>query len=475
MSTALAIQLEQVAKRYRTGRSRTLVDLVASKVDGLFGRHDDMHLESRRVDATFWALRDVSLDVRQGVGLGIIGRNGAGKTTLLKLVSRVTWPTQGAVRVAGHVVSLIELGAGFHPELTGRENVYLGAGLFGLTRREVENRFDEIVDFAGVAALIDTPMKRYSSGLYARLGFSVAIFSRPDVVLVDEVLAVGDAPFRRRAVEALGRLIAEGKTVLFISHDLWNVRRLCTEILWLEEGRIRAHGPAAELTEQYLNEVNLSGTGPVTGGGDTHRGGTGEVRYVSVELTDVAGRPTRQVASNETLVVVASYRADEPVRSPVFHIAIIDVDTGVAVTTAVSSSSDSPGEVSALGTIECRFTHLPLRPRQYVLRLSITDTRQVSPYDIVSAGPRFAVTGPSVLGGLSMEPRDGGEDDGLVSLPYEFRWGCVEHIGSARGPREEPGPASGPPRVGGDSESSSAAARASGGGAPRAVIDDGQA
>ena len=172
-------------------------------------------------------MKDVSLDVPEGAGLGVIGSNGAGKTTLLKLISRVTWPTSGRVQVAGRVVSLIELGAGFHPELTGRENVYLGGGLFGLPRREIDRRFDEIVQFAEVETLIDTPMKRYSSGLYARLGFSVAIHSNPDIVLVDEVLAVGDAAFRRRALEALRRLISEGKTVLFISHDMWNVRRLC--------------------------------------------------------------------------------------------------------------------------------------------------------------------------------------------------------------------------------------------------------
>ncbi|MGH9200295.1 MAG: ABC transporter ATP-binding protein, partial [Vicinamibacterales bacterium] len=233
----LSIQLEHVTKRYRTGRSRTIVDLVASSVDDLRGRSREVHSATRgRIDANIYALRDVSFEVPEGAGLGIIGRNGAGKTTLLKLVSRVSWPTSGKVRVAGHVVSLIELGAGFHPELTGRENVYLGAGLFGLTRTEIDRQFDAIVHFADVEHLIDTPMKRYSSGLYARLGFSVAIHSRPDIVLVDEVLSVGDAAFRRRALEALRGLITGGKTVLFISHDMWNVRRLCSQILWLDEG-----------------------------------------------------------------------------------------------------------------------------------------------------------------------------------------------------------------------------------------------
>src|SRR4029434_9816619 len=177
-SRPTVIRFESVTKRYRTGRSRTIVDLVASSVDDLRGRSREVHSTTRgKIDSTIHALRDVSFDVPEGAGLGIIGRNGAGKTTLLRLISRVTRPTSGKVRVAGHVVSLIELGAGFHPELTGRENVYLGAGLFGLTRKEIDRQFDAIVSFADVERLIDTPMKRYSSGLYARLRFRVAIHS----------------------------------------------------------------------------------------------------------------------------------------------------------------------------------------------------------------------------------------------------------------------------------------------------------
>ena len=274
---SLAIQLNQVTKRYRAGRARTVGDLIASKVDRLRGKSDVVHSAARgRIDATIWALRDATFEVPEGAGLGVIGRNGAGKTTLLKLISRVTWPTSGTVRVAGRVVSLIELGAGFHPELTGRENVYLGGGLFGLTRREIDRHFDEIVQFADVERLIDTPMKRYSSGLYARLGFAVAIFSNPDIVLVDEVLAVGDAAFRRRALEALRRLIAEGKTVLFISHDMWNVRRLCSQILWMDDGRVRAYGAAGEIAERYMNEVNLEAIANQSTSLQSHRLGTGE-------------------------------------------------------------------------------------------------------------------------------------------------------------------------------------------------------
>jgi ABC-type polysaccharide/polyol phosphate transport system ATPase subunit len=414
-----AIQLEHVSKRYRAGRARTVVDLIASQVDRLRGRADEVHSAARgRIDATIWALRDATLEVSEGAGLGIIGRNGAGKTTLLKLISRVTWPTSGKVRVAGRVVSLIELGAGFHPELTGRENVYLGAGLFGLTRKDIDRQFDAIVQFADVERMIDTPMKRYSSGLYARLGFAVAVYSNPDIVLVDEVLAVGDAAFRRRALEALRRLITEGKTVLFISHDMWNVRRLCNQILWMDEGRVRAYGPAAEIAERYMNEINLQALANQATSLQSHRQGTGEVRFLSVELVDDGGRTVATIAAGGTLVVRAVYRAQQRVEPPVFQIAIVDVDTGLVVTTATSNSASRAATEVGDAAIECRFDRLPLRPRQYVLRLSITDHYQLASYDLVTAGPRFAVTGH----GQGVESL-ADEEDGLVSLPFDFTYG----------------------------------------------------
>ncbi len=412
---SIAIQLEHATKRYRTGRSRTVVDLIASSFAGLRGKSTEVHSATRgKIDSTIHALRDVSFEVPEGAGVGIIGRNGAGKTTLLKLISRVTWPTSGKVRVAGHVVSLIELGAGFHPELTGRENVYLGAGLFGLTRKEIDRQFDGIVQFADVERLIDTPMKRYSSGLYARLGFSVAIHSNPDIVLVDEVLSVGDASFRRRALEALRSLIANGKTVLFISHDMWNVRRLCSQILWMEEGRVRAYGDAGEIAERYMNEVNLEALANRSTSLQSHRGGTGEVRFESVDTFNGSGSPSSLFTGDDTLVVRGIYNANTAVESPVFQVAIVDVDTGVIVTTASSAGRNDAGLVEGRGEIEIRFNSLPLRPRQYVLRLSITDAYQLASYDTVTAGPRFAVTGKG--GGVDSLAD---EQDGLVSLPYE--------------------------------------------------------
>jgi len=413
---ATAIQLEQVSKRYRAGRSRTVVDLMASTFNGLRGQRLEVHSATRgNVDANIWALRDVGFEVPEGAGLGVIGRNGAGKTTLLKLISRVTWPTSGKVRVAGRVVSLIELGAGFHPELTGRENVYLGGGLFGLTRREIDRSFDEIVEFAGVERLIDTPMKRYSSGLYARLGFAVAVHSRPDIVLVDEVLAVGDAAFRRRALESLRQLIADGKTVLFISHDMWNVRRLCDQILRMEDGRLRAYGSAADIAERYMAEVNLQALANESTALQSHRGGSGEVRYVSVDIVNGHEQPASLIAPGDSLIVRATYQADRPVRRPVFQVAIVDVDSGLVVTSASSDPATGPAQVDGSGVFQCRFDELPLRARQYVLRLTITDDHLMASYDQVTAGPRFAVSGR----GKGVENL-ADEDDGLVSLPYSF-------------------------------------------------------
>lgn len=411
-----AIQLEHVSKRYRAGRARTAVDLVAASFNQLRGRSGSVYSAARgKVDANIWALRDVGFDLPEGAGLGVIGRNGAGKTTLLKLISRVTWPTSGTVRVAGRVVSLIELGAGFHPELTGRENIYLGGGLFGLTRREIDRSFDRIVEFAGVERLVDTPMKRYSSGLYARLGFAVAVHSHPDIVLVDEVLAVGDAAFRRRALESLRQLITDGKTVLFISHDMWNVRRLCDQILWMEDGHVRAYGPAGEIAERYMAEVNLQALANDGAALQSHRGGSGEVRYVTADIVNVQGQRIGIIAPGDALVVRATFRAGSVVRRPVFQVAVVDVDSGLVVTSASSDPATGPGEVTGDGALECRFDELPLRARQYVLRLTITDDHLMASYDQVTAGPRFAVSGR----GQGIENL-AGEDDGLVSLPYRF-------------------------------------------------------
>jgi ABC-type glutathione transport system ATPase component len=258
-------------------------------------------------------------------------------------------------------------------------------------------------------------MKRYSSGLYARLGFSVAVNSDPDVVLVDEVLAVGDAAFRRRAIDSLRRLIGEGKTVLFISHDIWNVRRLCERTIWMDEGRVRAIGAAGEVADRYMEEVNVRALANRNNALHSHRSGTGEIRYTSVQIVERDGRPTGIVREGSPLVVRAGYQAASPVVRPIFQIAIVDVDTGLVVATASSDPADAPLSVEGGGEVECVFESVPLRPRQYLLRMTITDAHQLVSYDVVTGETQF------VVGAARDGVGQGSDDqDGFVSLKYRF-------------------------------------------------------
>ena len=201
-----------------------------------------------------WALDDVNFKVKQGETLGIIGANGAGKSTLLKVLSQVTAPTKGKVKVKGRIGSLLEVGTGFHPELTGRENVYLNGAIFGMTRAEVERKFDEIVDFSGVERYIDTPVKRYSSGMYVRLAFAVAAHLDPEILIVDEVLAVGDAEFQKKCLGKMGDVAHEGRTVLFVSHNMAAIEDLCDNVIWIDKGKIKDIGPSNKIISSYLSK-----------------------------------------------------------------------------------------------------------------------------------------------------------------------------------------------------------------------------
>lgn len=257
MPEPVAISFEHVSKRYWLGKTQTLVGIVVSAL-GRYrpdGRLGPVASTGRKV---LWAVRDVSFEVRQGESVGLIGRNGAGKTTILKLINRVTSPTIGEVRTRGRIISLLELGAGFHGELTARENVYLSGAIFGLRRREVEACFDEIVQFAEIERFVDTPIKRFSAGLFARLGFSAAIHSDPDIVLVDEVLAVGDEAFQRKALDKLGALVKRGVTLVLVSHDMRTVQRVCSRAMWLDHGQIMAFGEAADIMAQYGQEIEAA-------------------------------------------------------------------------------------------------------------------------------------------------------------------------------------------------------------------------
>src|SRR5688572_4367560 len=260
----IAVRVNDLSKQYRIGGRKkaygTLRDQMVSTLKSIIGRNGHGATNSRRACSTasvasdtFWALKDVSFEVKQGEVLGIIGRNGAGKSTLLKLLSRITEPTHGRIEINGRVSSLLEVGTGFHGELTGRENVYLNGTILGMKRGEIAKKFDEIVAFAGVELFIDTPVKHYSSGMYLRLAFAVAAHLEPEILIVDEVLAVGDADFQRKCLGKMAGVADEGRTIFFVSHNMPAITRLCKRALYMDEGRLRLDGPAHEVVKAYLH------------------------------------------------------------------------------------------------------------------------------------------------------------------------------------------------------------------------------
>jgi lipopolysaccharide transport system ATP-binding protein len=245
----VALEFCGVWKKFKKGEIHdSLRDLIPALTKALFSRNNEGGLEARE----FWALQDVNFQVRRGEAIGVVGANGAGKSTILKLLSKILRPTRGSIMAPGRLSALIEIGAGFHPDLTGRENVYLNGAILGMTRQEISLKFDDIVEFAGISDFIDTPVKRYSSGMYARLGFSVAAHVDPEILLVDEVLSVGDMQFQEKCLERMLRFACEGTTVVFVSHNLQAVQMLCSRALLLRKGTVAMLGPTSEVLNEYL-------------------------------------------------------------------------------------------------------------------------------------------------------------------------------------------------------------------------------
>jgi homopolymeric O-antigen transport system ATP-binding protein len=280
LSGSTAIEAIGLAKRYRLGANpaayTTFREVFAARLT---------RATRERGDGYVWALRDVGFDVAEGEVLGVIGRNGAGKSTLLKVLARITRPTEGLTRTRGRVGALLEVGTGFHPELTGRENIYLNGTILGMTRREISRRFDAIVEFAGVERFLDTPLKRYSSGMYLRLAFAVAAHVEPEILLVDEVLAVGDADFQRRCLGKMEDLRSGGRTIVFVSHNLGAISQLCDRTAWLDHGQVLELGPSETIVERYLRSVGMTGDEAVARLPETGK----PIGIQTVGLTDLDG------------------------------------------------------------------------------------------------------------------------------------------------------------------------------------------
>ncbi len=313
----VAIRADGLGKQHRIGkqeRYKTLRDTLAEAAlrSGQVFRRLIRRGQEPDGERTIWALKDVSFEVKPGEVLGIIGRNGAGKTTLLKILSRVTDPTEGCAEIHGRVGSLLEVGTGFHPELTGRENIYLNGAILGMKRAEIARKFDEIVTFSEVEKFLDTPVKHYSSGMYLRLAFAVAAHLEPEILLVDEVLAVGDAQFQDRCLRRMGTIAGGGRTVLFVSHNMNAVGMLCKTAMLLDEGRIRAYGPATGTVSAYLGTGACgAGNGVIEFADDERSSGTA-VRLRSVSLEDETGKPRAVFKSSERIAVLLEFDIDHP-------------------------------------------------------------------------------------------------------------------------------------------------------------------
>ncbi|MFC1531999.1 ABC transporter ATP-binding protein [Thermodesulfobacteriota bacterium] len=318
-------------------------------------------------DDTFWALKDVSFEVKQGEVIGIIGRNGAGKSTLLKILSKITEPTEGRVELRGRVGSLLEVGTGFHPELTGHENVYLYGAILGMDRWEITRKFDEIIAFAELEKFVDTPVKRYSSGMYMRLAFAVAAHLEPEILLVDEVLAVGDAAFQKKCLGKMGDVSNEGRTVLFVSHNMAAISNLCSRGIVLETGQLVAYDAIDNVVSHYIASLRENIPGDLSLHKD--RRGKGRVRFTRLHFQDDKGNPIELGVSGQPLVIFLQYQSKEnrPLRNCRISVAFYDNMGQVLFNCSTDLVNRKEVDLPPSGSIRCIIPRLPLSQSQYLL------------------------------------------------------------------------------------------------------------
>ncbi len=373
----IAVSIRGLGKQYQISserqRYRTFRDSLASALTAPVRRTRKLlsgqATGAADLDEAFWALRDISLDVQHGEAVGIIGRNGAGKTTLLKVLSRITEPTEGRVELFGRVGSLLEVGTGFHPELTGRENVYLNGAILGMRRTEIERKFDEIVDFSEIGKFIDTPVKHYSSGMYIRLAFAVAAHLDPEIFIVDEVLAVGDVSFQKKCLGKMGDVTQSGRTVLFVSHNLAAISALCTRGICLEGGRIVSQGPIEQVVSDYLVSGAENQAIPLSE--RTDRTGDGRLRFLSIAMKNESNKPLDTLASGETVVFSINYeiRDGAELGGVDFGITCIDIMGQHMFQCRSSLVRGVYQNLPPVGTVNCVVPAFPLMGGQYSLRL----------------------------------------------------------------------------------------------------------
>jgi ABC-type polysaccharide/polyol phosphate transport system ATPase subunit len=402
VSAQPAVVVDGVSKRFRLYKERNQ-SLKATLMRGGRATYDE-----------FWALRDVSFEIDEGSTFALIGENGSGKSTLLKCIARILSPEKGDIRTRGSVAALLELGSGFHPELSGRENVFLNGSILGMTKRELEGKFDEIVDFAGIEAFIDQPVKNYSSGMYMRLGFSVAINVDPDILLVDEVLAVGDAVFQDKCMEKFVDFREAGKTVVIVSHAMGSMRTLCDQAAWLDRGRLIEIGRADAIVDRYVDkghekEVQVAPSSATTAHAET-RIGSGEVRLTDVAVLDEQGRPATRFHTGDTVTIRMAYACAERVERPAFALSIDTVDGQRIWAHHTRDGGPEIPVIEGTGHIDLVVPSLVLQPYTFDLNARILDHTLTHTYDFLRHCYRFVV-----------ETGDLRESGGVVALGGQWR------------------------------------------------------
>ncbi len=360
-----AVVAENVSKCFRLYKDR------ASSLKALVTRG-----RSRYED--FWALRDVSLSVPRGSAYGLVGHNGSGKSTMLRLLARIHRPTEGTISTHGRISALLDLGAGFHPELSGRENVYMNGAILGLSKAQIDGVFDEIVDFSGLHDFIDSPVKIYSSGMYVRLGFAVAVHVDPEILIIDEVIAVGDMEFQRRCLDYIYELRRRDVTVLVVSHSIQLIQTMCDRAAWLDHGHLMAEGTALEVTRRYVDHVNDDVVVDPSQG--DHRG-SGEIRVTGVEFLDPAGQPNAVASTGESLTVRVRYHAAEAVQDPVFGLGLHSESGLQLAGPNTRVGGHVTGTVDGDGYIDYRIDRLAVTPGTVVLTVGVFDRHELHQFD----------------------------------------------------------------------------------------------